>query len=91
MVLQLRGNAGLSATRLHGTPEPHRQSSIRKIFVRWLDVKNVEAEEVARFLKPTPEDCFVFEPTLIERKPLPPKPRAQLSLFWSSVSSNFAD
>jgi putative SOS response-associated peptidase YedK len=50
-------------------------------FAQWLDVKTVEAEEAAQFLKPAPEDYFVFEPTVIERNPPPPKPKAQLSLL----------
>ncbi len=50
-------------------------------FAQWLDVKNVEAEEAAQFLKPAPEDYFVFEPTVIERNLRPPKPKAQLSLL----------
>ena len=50
-------------------------------FAQWLDVKNVEAEEAAQFLKPAPEDYFVFEPTVIERSPPPPKPKAQLTLL----------
>ena len=36
-------------------------------FAQWLDIKNVDAEEAAQFLKPAPEDYFVFEPTVIER------------------------
>ena len=50
-------------------------------FAQWLDVKNIEAEEAAQFLKPAPEDYFVFEPTVIARNPPPPNPRAQLSLL----------
>jgi putative SOS response-associated peptidase YedK len=50
-------------------------------FAQWLDVKNVEAEEVVQFLEPAPEDYFIFESTVIERKSPPPKPKAQLSLL----------
>jgi putative SOS response-associated peptidase YedK len=50
-------------------------------FAQWLDVKNVKAEEVAQFLKPAPEDYFIFEPTVIERTSPPPKPKPQLTLF----------
>ena len=50
-------------------------------FAQWLDVKNVEAEEAVQFLKPAPENYFVFEPTVIERNAPPPKPKAQLNLF----------
>jgi putative SOS response-associated peptidase YedK len=50
-------------------------------FAQWLDVKNVEAEEAALFLKSAPENYFVFEPTVIERNPPPPKPKTQLNLF----------
>jgi hypothetical protein len=41
----------------------------------------VDAEEAAQFLKPAPEDYFVFEPTVIERTTPPPKPKPQLTLF----------
>jgi len=50
-------------------------------FSQWLDVKNVEAEEAVQLLEPAPEDYFVFEPTVIERKPPPAKPKAQLNLL----------
>ena len=50
-------------------------------FAQWLDVRNVEAEEAAQFLKPAPEDYFAFEPTVIERKQQPPRPKTQLTLF----------
>ena len=50
-------------------------------FAQWLDVKNVEAEEAAQFLRPAPEDYFVFEPTVIASNSPPPKPKAQLSLL----------
>ena len=46
-------------------------------FGHWLDVKNVEAEEAAKFLKPAPSSYFVFEPTALERRPTPPKPKVQ--------------
>jgi putative SOS response-associated peptidase YedK len=52
-----------------------------EIFAQWLDIKNVDAEEAAQFLKPAPEDYFVFEPTVIERTSPPPKPKPQLTLF----------
>ena len=48
---------------------------------RWLDVRNVDAEEAVQFLKPAPDDYFVFEPTVIARDTPPPRPKAQLSLF----------
>ena len=50
-------------------------------FVPWLDVTNVGGEKAMQFLKPAPEDYFVFEPTRIERNAPPPKPKAQLNLF----------
>ena len=50
-------------------------------FAQWLDVKNVAAEEAMQFLKPAPDDYFVFEPTVIARNSPPPRPKAQLSLF----------
>ena len=50
-------------------------------YARWLDVRNVDAEEAVQFLKPAPDDYFVFEPTVIARKASPPRPKAQLSLF----------
>jgi hypothetical protein len=52
--------------------------------------QNIEAE-AAQFLKPAPEDYFVFEPTVIARNPSPPKPKAQLSLLQSSLSLTGAD
>jgi putative SOS response-associated peptidase YedK len=36
-------------------------------FAQWLDVKNVEAKEVAQFLKPAPIDYFVFQSTVLGR------------------------
>lgn len=53
-------------------PEKHAQ---------WLDVRNVDIGEAVQFLKPAPEDYFVFEPTVIARNAPPPRPKAQLSLF----------
>jgi putative SOS response-associated peptidase YedK len=50
-------------------------------FAEWLDVENFGAEEAMQFLKPAPENYFVFEPTVIARNSPPPKPKAQLSLF----------
>ena len=50
-------------------------------FAQWLDIKNVGAEEAAQFLKPAPDDYFVFEPAVIERTSPPPKPKPQLTLF----------
>jgi putative SOS response-associated peptidase YedK len=50
-------------------------------YAEWLDVRNVGAEEAVQFLKPAPDDYFVFEPTIIARNVPPPRPKAQLSLF----------
>lgn len=50
-------------------------------FSQWLDVKNVDAEEAVQFLKPAPENYFVFEPTIIARHAPPAKPKAQLNLL----------
>jgi putative SOS response-associated peptidase YedK len=50
-------------------------------YAQWLDVRNVEADAAVQFLKPAPDDYFVFEPTVIARNAPPPKPKAQLSLF----------
>ena len=50
-------------------------------FSAWLDVKNVDAEEAVKLLKPAPEDYFVFGPTVIARNAPPPKTKAQLNLI----------
>jgi len=50
-------------------------------YAQWLDVRNVDAGEAVQFLKPAPDDYFVFEPTDIARNAPPPRPKAQLSLF----------
>ena len=50
-------------------------------YAQWLDVRNVDAGEAVQFLKPAPEDYFVFEPTVIARNAPPSRPKAQLSLF----------
>jgi hypothetical protein len=50
-------------------------------FAQWLDVRNVDAGEAVQFLKPAPDDYFVFEPTVIVRNAPPPKPKAQLNLL----------
>jgi putative SOS response-associated peptidase YedK len=48
---------------------------------QWLDVQNVGGEEAVQFLRPAPDDYFVFEETRIERNAPPPKPKAQLDLI----------
>lgn len=50
-------------------------------YAQWLDVKNVEAEEVMQYLKAVSDDYFVFEPVTIERSVPSSKPKAQLDLF----------
>ena len=50
-------------------------------YAEWLDVRNVGAEAAVQFLKPAPDDYFIFEPTIIARSAPPPRPKAQLSLF----------
>jgi putative SOS response-associated peptidase YedK len=50
-------------------------------FAEWLDVRNMNAGEAVQFLRPAPNDYFVFEPAVITRNALPPKPKAQLDLL----------
>jgi putative SOS response-associated peptidase YedK len=50
-------------------------------FAEWLDVRNMDAGEAVQFLRPAPNDYFVFEPTVITRNAPPPKPKAQLDLL----------
>jgi putative SOS response-associated peptidase YedK len=50
-------------------------------FAQWLDVRNVDAGEAMQFLRPAPNDYFVFDPTVITRNAPPPKPKAQLDLL----------
>lgn len=50
-------------------------------YAQWLDARNVAAEAALQFLKPAPDEYFVFEPTIIARNAPPPRPMAQLSLF----------
>lgn len=50
-------------------------------YAMWLDARNVSAEAAVQFLKPAPNDYFVFEPTVIIRNAPSPRPKAQLSLF----------
>jgi putative SOS response-associated peptidase YedK len=50
-------------------------------YAQWLDARNVAAEAALQFLKPAPDEYFVFEPTIIARNAPPPGPKAQLSLF----------
>jgi putative SOS response-associated peptidase YedK len=50
-------------------------------YAEWLDVSTVEAERAVKFLKPAPDDYFVFEPTIIARNLPPPKPKVQLNLL----------
>jgi putative SOS response-associated peptidase YedK len=52
-----------------------------KNYEAWLNVQKQDPNDVMPFLKPPPDDYFMFEPTTIERKAPPPKPKAQLSLF----------
>jgi putative SOS response-associated peptidase YedK len=50
-------------------------------FASWLDVQNVDAAEAIRLLRPAPPGYFTLAPTVIERRPPPPKPIVQASLF----------
>jgi hypothetical protein len=44
-------------------------------------VQKQDPEDVMPSLNPPPDDYLVFEPTTIQRKAPPSKPKVQLSLF----------
>ena len=52
-----------------------------KNFEAWLDLQKQDTNDVVPFLKPAPDDYFMFDSTTIERKAPQPKPKAQLSLL----------
>jgi putative SOS response-associated peptidase YedK len=51
------------------------------VLAAWLDCNHVPANDAARIIRPAPDGSFALEPTRIERRPPPPKPKPQMSLL----------